>query len=87
MNKMEALTSLLEKIPNLEDVEEEINIIKVAFANVDDEATDFKEKYLSLKEKYIARFRDGDNPEVAETETETNIDEAIVSSKMEDLVE
>lgn len=86
MDNMEALTSLLEKIPNLEDVEEEVNVIKSAFENQESDAENFKDKYLALKEKYIARFRGGDIPETVkkeETETETNPE----TSKMEDLVE
>ena len=65
MTEIDALNIVIEKIPDIETVDNELNIIKTALKNKENQAEtgeNFKSKYEELREKYIARFK-GFTPE------------------------
>jgi hypothetical protein len=70
MTELEALNIIIEKIPDIETVDNELNVIKTALENKEnstEKGEDFRAKYEELREKYIARFK-GFTPEKEEKE-------------------
>jgi hypothetical protein len=77
MTELEALNIIIEKIPDIETVDNELNIIKTALENKEnssEKGEDFRAKYEELREKYIARFK-GFTPEKEEKEEKEEIEE------------
>lgn len=77
MTELEALNIIVEKIPDIETVDNELNIIKTALENKEnssEKGEDFRAKYEELREKYIARFK-GFTPEKEEKEEKEEIEE------------
>lgn len=83
MTPLEALNVVIESIPDLEVVEEELNTIKSGLEN--NNTDDFKVKYEELREKYIKRFRGEPGKEEKEETGETG--ETDSDKKMSDLVD
>lgn len=77
MTELEALNVIIEKIPDIETVDNELNVIKTALENKEnstEKGEDFRTKYEELREKYIARFK-GFTPEKEEKEEREEIKE------------
>lgn len=77
MTELEALNVIIEKIPDIETVDNELNVIKTALENKEnstEKGEDFRVKYEELREKYIARFK-GFTPEKEEKEEREEIKE------------
>ena len=58
MTELEALNIVIEKIPDIETVDNELNVIKTALENKEnntEKGDDFRTKYEELREKYIDR--------------------------------
>nr|DAL42394.1 MAG TPA_asm: hypothetical protein [Caudoviricetes sp.] len=85
MTELEALNIIIEKIPDIETVDNEINVIKTALENKEnntEKGNDFRTKYEELREKYIARFK-GFNPEKEEKEDVEEKEESDYSDLLE----
>ena len=83
MTELEALNIVIEKIPDIETVDNELNVIKTALENKEnntEKGDDFKTKYEELREKYIARFK-GFNPEKEDVEEKEDFEEKEESKK------
>lgn len=77
MTELEALNVIIEKIPDIETVDNELNIIKTALENKEnntEKGDDFRTKYEDLREKYIARFK-GFNTEKEDAEEKEDVEE------------
>lgn len=77
MTELEALNIVIEKIPDIETVDNELNVIKTALENKEnssEKGEDFRKKYEELREKYIARFK-GFTPEKEEKEEKEETEE------------
>ena len=85
MTELEALNIVIEKIPDIETVDNELNVIKTALENKEnntEKGDDFRTKYEELREKYIARFK-GFNPEKEEKEDVEEKEESDYSELLE----
>lgn len=88
MTEIEALNIIIEKIPDIETVDNELNVIKTAMENKEnneERGDDFRAKYEELREKYIARFK-GFNPEKEEKKEKEDVEE-IEESDYSELLE
>ena len=85
MTELEALNIVIEKIPDIETVDNELNVIKTALENKEnntEKGDDFRTKYEELREKYIARFK-GFNHEKEEKEDVEEKEESDYSELLE----